>query len=231
MPQDDTAALTREDLHLKRLTIRIQLLLGVIGACLTLVLGYGQYQIQRGQHVLATQQQRLQQDLEEQRNLMQTLTIAKEYLPLMDDPSQGKKARAIISRSATYFSSKYHNTFLAELAAELLESANVPRNDKDVLQITEATAPAPLNEGWFTVVASFDVEQLDYARRKRDEIARQQNQYPVEVYKTKISRYFAVTIGGRKTKLEAQALVRTARVNGWARDAFAQLDREWSRVE
>jgi hypothetical protein len=52
----------------------------------------------------------------------------------------------------------------------------------------------------------------------------------VQLYKTKISNNYAVVVGGSIEKDEAISLARQAREEDWASDAFAQKDRQWSKV-
>jgi len=208
-------------LRLTRLDLILQLFLGLVGTVIAVLLGYGQIQLGK-----------LQNNLAKQQIVLQTLTIVSDYLPLVDEKGQnGERARAIIKTAATHLSNEYDSPILAELANSLLEESEIPQTDQAVFQIAEATAPPTSKENWFTVVASFTENQLENAQIKVKEIAGIQQQYKVEIYKTQISEHLAVTLGGKLNKSEALKIAAIARENGWANDAYAQIDRDWTKIE
>ena len=53
--------------------------------------------------------------------------------------------------------------------------------------------------------------------------------FEFEIYKTKISQLYAVTIGGETTKADALKRASLAREKGWVSDAFAQRNKGWER--
>lgn len=92
-----------------------------------------------------------------------------------------------------------------------------------------------LEPDWFAVLASYGESELqnaqDHARKIVAQLAEQGESYQVEIYRTKISKSLAVTVGGRLARSEAVALARMARAKNWAHDAYAQVDRDWAFVE
>lgn len=218
---------------------RFELFLTLFGAIVTALLGYGQYQLSRTQTQLASihaelakQQQNFQQQLADQQNVLQVLSVVKDYLPLIDEDSpKGKKAVIIISAAANQMSVKYNNQFLADLAKAILEA---PKSyDAATLQISEATIPVTpsSNAKYFAVLASYSITQLDRAKNAAYALAESQKEYRVGIYKTKTSNNYALTIGDQLAKADAIRLVQKARNEGWSEDAFAQIDRDWEKIQ
>jgi len=84
---------------------------------------------------------------------------------------------------------------------------------------------------WFTVLASYPASKEKEAKSKKKELEellkKEKLKYEVKIYMTKISKHYAVTIGGELTKPEAVSLAKLSRKKGLASDAFAQINREW----
>lgn len=99
-----------------------------------------------------------------------------------------------------------------------------------------STKPAYIRESdWFTVLASYRefelIQARTYAKKIAKQLADKGELYPIDIYKTRISRNYALTVGGRLTRTIALKLARMAREKTWADDAFAQVDRDWTFVE
>jgi len=204
----------------RKLDLTAKIILGVAGLSVTVMLGIWQWRL--GQ---------VQQELTRQQVVLQTLTMVKGYLEVVDQEGpQGERARALITIAATELSNEYQSPILAKMASSLLENFD-SRGGREVLQINEATE-APIHEAqWFTVVASFSVKHLENARASLKEISALQNEFPVEIYKTRISNHFAVTIGGARSKADARILAYLARDRGWSEEAYPQIDRGWEKIE
>lgn len=87
--------------------------------------------------------------------------------------------------------------------------------------------------GWFAVVGSLKtkseaIQLIDLLKASKPESLKSFN---FELYKTKISRLYAVTIGGEASKADAVKRAKLAREAGWVSDAFAQRNKEWVREE
>lgn len=102
------------------------------------------------------------------------------------------------------------------------------------LAAAESAKPA-VSTRWFAVVGTLPQTSPEAV----SDLARQLNarllvaglpKNDVHVYRTKVSKSFALTSGLDKTKAEAQARARMLRNAGFT-DAFAQPDREWARAD
>lgn len=86
-------------------------------------------------------------------------------------------------------------------------------------------------ETWFTVLASLKDNELEIAKNVANEkfsiVQRSSQTLPVEIWKTKTSKNYAVVVGGELDKKQAWRLVRKAQSENWASDAIAQIDEEW----
>jgi len=217
------------DRSARRLDLYSRLLLGIVGAAITAILGIGQLRLANTQQKLAERQLSLEKELSAQQAELQTIAMVSEYLGLMGEPGEtGQRAKKVIRAAAKHLSEKYDSQFLAKLADEILGGED--------LQIREATEPAPAKPAWFAVLASFPENQRDSAINRARELAatlasQGATEHPIVVYKTQISRDYAVTVGGKLAKSEAIRLAARAREKGWAFDAFAQIDRNWSEEE
>lgn len=100
----------------------------------------------------------------------------------------------------------------------------------------EDSEPTPASPQWFAVIGTLpqsaseamrglasQVSQLDIRLQKAGLPAKD-----VYVYRTKISKSFALAAGRAKSQTDAQARVVMLRKAGF-KDAFVQLDRGWIR--
>lgn len=105
---------------------------------------------------------------------------------------------------------------------------------KQALASGEANvSPTSATEGWFAVVGS--VRTIDEANRL---VSRLGSQLPaslvnqsLKVYKTEISKLYAVTVGGETSKSDALHIAKIVRESGLVSDAFAQRNKGWNEVE
>ena len=211
--------------RLKQFSVYSNVILGVIGAALTAFLITNQIQIGKLQHKIARQQVEIQ-----------VAALVKDFIPSITKHSrEGEEAREVINAAVSYLSEKYESTLLAELTTRLLEKSSIPSTESSVMQINEATQAPASTTHWFAVLASYGGTQLSLARQRAQELQETINKanfdHKIEIYKTKISNNFAITLDGPMTKSEAIKLAALARSNGWTKDAFAQVDREWAKVK
>lgn len=99
--------------------------------------------------------------------------------------------------------------------------------------LTEAVHQVPsVKLDWFTVIGTYPElnEARKYAKRIAEVLALQKSAYPIEIYKTKISNSYAVTLGGKLERSNATELAKFSRTNNFSPDAFAQVDRQWEVV-
>lgn len=96
---------------------------------------------------------------------------------------------------------------------------------------TVAQAPAPVSTaGWFAVVGSYPIDAPGLAGAMEQQQRAQKAGLCVELWQTKISHNYAVVIGSRTDRATAVASAGAARKGGVATDAFAQPDREWTKL-
>jgi hypothetical protein len=102
------------------------------------------------------------------------------------------------------------------------------------LAACEAAEPPPAQSPWHTVIASIPKGQPAAVQRVARALAPrlQQAGLPgdVQVYLTRLSDSYALTLGQASTREEAMSRAKRARASGVVRDAFAQPDRAWKRV-
>lgn len=108
------------------------------------------------------------------------------------------------------------------VAAAKITPANAPPSP-----LPTATPTAP---GWYAVTASYP-ENPTGLREALDDVAKAARKgLCTEVWKTQISKHYAVILGPRATREVAQEAVALARASGMAADAFLQVDRDWERI-
>ncbi|HVY03008.1 MAG TPA: hypothetical protein VG983_05070, partial [Caulobacterales bacterium] len=108
------------------------------------------------------------------------------------------------------------------------------------LRLAESEAPAPARaakgEGYYAVLASYGVDDKSTYDPQLGIVAHYNKLAPVakekgltlQMVRTKISNHFAlVLVGAPPTRDSARQLVLTARREGWAGDAFVELNRGW----
>lgn len=102
-------------------------------------------------------------------------------------------------------------------------------------RVKEATVAPSGTDIWFVVLASLPDNRLESARKvaadKGALAARLKIPGTITTYKTKISRNYAIVIGGPKRGEDAEVLARAARDAGLADGAFPQQNKEWALVE
>ena len=85
------------------------------------------------------------------------------------------------------------------------------------------------SEQWFAVVASYSTNGVGRNRALAMARAVGPSLGCAEIWRTKISRNYAVVLGGRTGRAAALANAQRARSTGVAPDAFTQADREWTQ--
>ena len=92
---------------------------------------------------------------------------------------------------------------------------------------------ASTDRAWYAVVGSFATESQ--ARKEllalKSSVPSELAQHDLELHKTVVSGLYAITVGGSATKEEAIRRSLLARSSNWVTDAFAQRDRDWTRLE
>lgn len=142
---------------------------------------------------------------------------------------------------------EYYKIVKTEYDEKLIEKTKLQeKGEKEPLKIHEEDKLYQLKQelsprsaaivDWFAVLASYNEKQLKeaqkHAHKISDELKKKGSNLKVEIYKTKISRNFAVTVGGRLSREEALRLAKISRESPWgAHDAFAQKDIDWLLIE
>jgi hypothetical protein len=93
---------------------------------------------------------------------------------------------------------------------------------------SDATALGVAAPGWFAVVGSYGLDPAGLTRAQAMAGRARDAGLCAEVWQTKISRNYAVVVGGRTDRATAIAAAARARTTGLAADAFAQPDRDWT---
>ena len=94
-------------------------------------------------------------------------------------------------------------------------------------------AEAPKSEAkWYAVVGTLPLSDPSAAAALAASLGRRLAEaditQPIVLYETKISRSFALTLGGPQSQAQATALAARVRASGVVRDAFSQPDRDWT---
>jgi len=109
---------------------------------------------------------------------------------------------------------------------------HLPSEVKEGIESGQITlSPVIDEEEWYTVVGS--METLAEAKELESQLNENRPvelaEYPFEIHLTKISKLYAVTIGGEISRSEAVARARIARTSNWVSDAFAERNRGWTQ--
>lgn len=106
-----------------------------------------------------------------------------------------------------------------------------PQLQQAVAQGQTSISPSVSTIGWFAVVGSLEskIEAIDFIELLNNSKLESLKSFDFEIYKTKISQLYAVTLGGETTKADALKRASLARENGWVSDAFAQRNKGWER--
>lgn len=214
---------------------RFEIIVMLIGVCVTAVLGYGQYRLGQQQNKILENQrisaeERATNDVE-----IKVMSLVSPHLSSLREPGEkGQNAQRIVLAASEYLSDEYGRTSLAKMAAKITEGGKSVKKQVKV-RLEEATQSSAAASNWYSVVSSVDGN--DYKTAKRIAIEKQRLskslgvKQAVEIYKTKISNNYAIVIGGPLDQTQARSLASIARKAGIASDAFAQKDRSWELVE
>jgi len=94
------------------------------------------------------------------------------------------------------------------------------------------SSDSSVDSQWFAVLASPATEQeaIQVASGMAAKAPADLKRYPLELYRTKISKLYAITVGREASRADAFKITRAAKDSGWVPDAFAQKNREWEWV-
>jgi hypothetical protein len=124
--------------------------------------------------------------------------------------------------------------FLVDIGFLEDETGNI-KSLRDNPENTPVLPPKTPPDAWFAVVGSFLHTELEearsHAKRVSEQLANANILVTVEIYRTIISRSYAVVIGGVLSRTEAIELSAMARNADIQEDAFAQENRGWVFVE
>ena len=223
----------------------LEILITVIGIILTGLIGYGQWDLGRKQLAFQNTVKKQQQTAREEAQAvekktaidlieMQALNMVGPYLgDLGVEGDKGKVAERVVGETVDYLSNTHSRTSLANIAKNLIDKTNTV-SEETRSRIAEATEPAKQREVWFSVLASLNENEIEKAKSIANEklrmISESGESFSVEVWKTKISKNFAIVVGGSVDNKRAIVLARKARKEHWADDAFAQVDKEWKII-
>jgi hypothetical protein len=211
---------------------RLEIVLAVVGGIVTVALGVSQWHLGQRQNQILADQTAVQERLAVDQIEIQTMNLVSNHLDaLLENGPRGEKAEAVVLAAAEFLSAEHQRTSLAEIAAKLIKQRAEPDPALEG-RFVEAIQPAKKEADWFTVIGSYGTSMLDAAiteaNRQQRELAKVLPQAQVEIYKTKHSNHFAVVLGGKQTKEEAEELALRARSESWAAGAYGQPDREWT---
>jgi len=174
-------------------------------------------------------------------NIVQSLVPYLKDIASNDDKSC--IAWTILTKLGIYMSNEHGRENLRNLQGQLkfdpsicYKHASQRKPPAKSLQFAEATTPNIKNEGfdyWFTVLGSYSISKKGLKAAQRQVNKLKQNSQLInktlslQIFQTIISRNYAVTLGGLQSSSEAKSLAIEARRLGWAKDAFAQPNRNW----
>lgn len=130
------------------------------------------------------------------------------------------------------------NEVIEKLKTGVYELPQAERSQTDlVASLGSDTAVAVPSSDWFTVLGTFNIDDLEGAWQRADALAAKidsalgRGQIQTRVYRTKISNDYAVTLGDRWSRSQAISYARRVRESGLVTDAFAQVDKAWEPVD
>lgn len=159
----------------------------------------------------------------------QNLTIARESLKRVDlREASADNARQI---TAALFDLDRSQRDVTSASASVRSAGERIAAPADARQSDAPVAAAAAAPGWFAVVGSFGLDDAGLTRAQALAGRVRDAGQCAEVWRTRISRNYAVVIGGRTDRTTAMATAARARTTRLAEDAFAQPDRDWVPVD
>lgn len=225
-----------------------RILLGVAGLCLSAVLAWGEYE-ERGRESAmrakeaATRAEEAARTKEESyaREFQTYYAMARQAGPNDEFARSDLDLASAIAQTlaAPPFEKQFYTDAIVALRASRFQPLPAPSaggapaaTSVIGLQVREAAERpnvARSSDQWFAVIATYSLNPT--GRRLAAERARS---VPAsfgcaEVWRTILSRNYAVVIGGMTGRASALAIAGRARAQGLAPDAFTQANRQWVR--
>lgn len=153
--------------------------------------------------------------------------LEKDVCPNLASAGQtSEQRRESAMNAATAASAARPQDYLASMSGQQATAAAT---------LQEASRPVSDNQNWFTVIGTVPATSTSlYDAAKLAEALQRQlapsKLAPVQVYKTKISNSYALTIGGPVSQDTARTVATQIRSSGIVSDAFWQPDREWAPI-
>jgi hypothetical protein len=158
--------------------------------------------------------------------------------------SQEKLANAEASLEvASTALKKAQASSISPVSRQAISSAisDVSRTGSDIksasasLKQAEEKLPAPQQskapeQRWFSVTASYRMNDKEFAMAQEDVAKIKAAGLCAELWKTEISRHYAVVLGGPADRATAMRNVGVARSSKIAPDAYVIVDRNWQRL-
>ncbi len=145
--------------------------------------------------------------------------IASSGEPQERDIRQIKDAISDLDRSQNDLASA---SMAVRAATSKITPANAPASPEP--------SPSPTPPGWYAVTASYPQTPAGLKEALDDVAKIARKGLCAEVWKTQISKHYAVIIGPKTSREVAQDALALARSKAIAADAFLQVDRDWERI-
>jgi type II secretory pathway pseudopilin PulG len=220
-----------DDLKIKEYDLYAKILLGIAGICLSVVLGYIQYNIQKEQTANNEIHNNQNINLQQEQNKLQVLKLVNDFLPYYyEENKKGEIAKVIIVNAASKLSDDYKFPDLAQLLNQI--SLNTALSNNLQLRLSEAANTTSINKEWFCLIGSFyKIEDTKNLRERADKILREiHTDLNTRVYKT-LGGVYAVTIGDKLSFSKANEYVQIAQTNNIAKDALSQVNKSWQYIQ
>jgi hypothetical protein len=226
-----------DELAIKKYDLFSKIGLGIIGSLITILIAMNQYKIQEAQNEYIKNQDKIKSNDQKEQSKIEILKVLFYNLQYSSEPgTKGDISRAIIVYSTKKLSEDYESSDIVGVINDALNSnsefrKSLTSNQKVIIE--ESSTENSGKQSWFCVLATFGTNSFADAIKFKNEINK--NQFAnfnakAQVYKTKISNSYAITLGDSLTKIQAinyLSYSKSANFN----DAFYQINRNWSKVQ
>lgn len=221
----------------------IEVFLIGLGVVATALIGYGQWSLGQQQNSLTLQ---LSQEAETRNSTssrqaaeIQLIQLVQPHLEEFADCAPDSASQKMVTVTGEYLSETHESDVLVRMAEKLRdecpEGTLKASINTRIVEATSVLSKGDEKNDWFAVIGTYGIskrsEAIKASRILQAKVVGAGLSENVEVYLTKISNSFAIVLGGPMSESEAVRLARLSRENGIAKDAFPQIDRDWTKLE
>ncbi len=231
-------------------TKKIELIILGMSLIITALIGWSQVRLGQIQSDFAINQSNREsaRQVEQARNdslrnidniELQLINFSKDFFPdIKKENDEGEIARNIILATMEHLTDEFGRNTLAKIVDRVNQEQVKDFSNESVnlfeVRTKEATKNTTNNE-WFTVIASFNIKQMDRAKtfsnNEQNRINQLGKSYKTHIWKTKTSKVIAITIDKTLSKEDAIKRMNFARKEGISEEAFIQKNKDWVYVE